>query len=99
MVASVGAAGVGEHKRYGYAPDDGGDAGQSPDSAPGRERPGVKHAEVLGSLVVLSHGIGYPGAGVHAAQRGPDESQEHSERFSQHEVLAMTRRRAARRRR
>ncbi len=54
-----------------------------------RERLGVEHAEVLGSLVVLAHGVGDAGAGVHAAQRGADEREEHREGFSQHEVLAM----------
>ncbi len=54
-----------------------------------RERLGVQHAEVLGSLVVLAHGIGDASAGVHAAQRGADQREEDGEGFGQHEVLAV----------
>ena len=54
-----------------------------------RERLGVQHAEVLGNLVVLAHGVGDAGAGVHAGQRGADEREEDGEGFGQHEVLAV----------
>ena len=53
------------------------------------ERFGVQHAEVLGNLVVLAHGVGDAGAGVHAGQRGADERQEDGDGFGQHEVLAV----------
>ncbi len=55
----------------------------------GDKRPGMQHAEVLGSFIVLAHCVGHAGAGVHAAERGADQREEHRDRFSQHEVLAM----------
>ena len=48
-----------------------------------------KDAEMLGCLVVLAHRIGHASAGVHAAERGADQRQEHGDRLGQHEVLAM----------
>ena len=89
MVASVGARGIAEDQRDGDDADDRGDPGQGPDGLAGRERLGVQHAEVLGSLIVLAHGIGDAGAGVHAAQRGADEGEEDGDGFGQHEVLAV----------
>ena len=49
----------------------------------------MEDAEVLRRLIVLAHGIGDAGAGVHATQRGSDESEEHGDGLSQHEVLSM----------
>ena len=49
----------------------------------------MQHAEVFRSLVVLAHGVGDPGAGVHAAQRGADQRQEDGEGFGQHEVVSV----------
>ena len=54
-----------------------------------RERLGVQHAEVLGNFLVLAHGVGDAGAGVHAGQRGADEGEEDRDGFGQHEVPAM----------
>ena len=71
--------------------DDGRDEGQRAQGAVRAERLGVQHAEVLGSLVVLAHGVGHAGAGVHAGQGGADQRQEDGDRLSQHEVLAMPR--------
>ena len=84
-----GRAGIAEDQRDGDDADDGGDDGQRPDGFAGAERLGVEDAEVLGSFIVLAHGVGDAGAGVHAAQRGADEGQEDGEGFGQHEVLAI----------
>ena len=81
-----GRAGIAEDQRNGDDADDGGDGGQCPDGFAGAERFGVEDAEVLGSLVVLAHGVGDAGAGVHAAERGADERQEDGEGFGEHEV-------------
>ena len=64
-------------------------AGQRPDGFAGAERLGVQDAEVLGSFVVLAHGVGNAGAGVHAAERGADQRQEDGDGFGEHEVLAV----------
>jgi len=84
-----GRAGIAKDQRDGDDADDGGDDGQRPDSFAGAERLGVENAEVLGSLIVLAHGVGDAGTGVHAAQCGADERQEDGEGFSQHEVVAV----------
>ena len=88
MVASVGALASAKTSETANA-EHGGDQSQRPDGAPGRQRLGVQHAEVLGSLIVLAHRVGHASAGVHAAQRGADQRQEHRDRLSQHEVLAV----------
>ena len=84
-----GSAGIAEDQRDSDDADDRGDDGQGPDGFARRERLGVQNAEVLRSLVVLAHRIGHAGAGVHAAQRGADQRQEHRDGFGQHEVLAV----------
>ena len=99
MVASVGAPASAKTNETATQPMTAEMHGQRPDGAVRRERLGVQHAEVLGRFVVLAHRVGDAGAGVHAAQRGADEGQEHGERFGQHEVLAVTLARAAHRRR
>ena len=84
-----GRGGIAEDQRDGDDADDGGDDGQGPDGLARRERLGVQDAEVLGSLVVLAHGVGDACAGVHAAQRGADQREEDGEGLGQHEVLAV----------
>ena len=49
----------------------------------------MQNTEVLRSLVVLAHGVGDASAGVHAAQRGADQREEHGDGLGQHEVLAV----------
>ena len=55
----------------------------------GESEVSVKDAEVLRRLVVFTHCIGNASAGIHAAERGPDESEENGDSFGHHEVFAM----------
>ena len=99
MVASVGADASPKSSETEMHADDGGDERQRAQGAVRAERLGVKHAEVLGSLIVLAHRVGHASAGVHAGQGGADQRQEDGDRLSQHEVLAMPLAQAEHRRR
>ena len=89
MVASVGAPASPKTSETAMTPMTAEIAGQRPDGLARRQRLGMKNAEVLGSLIVLAHGIGHAGAGIHAAQRGADQREEDGDGFCQHEVLAV----------
>src|ERR1035441_766930 len=80
-----GRACIAEDKNNGNDADDRRDDGQRPNSLAGAERPGVQDAEMLRSLVVLAHGVGYASAGVHTAKRGADKGQKYSDGLCQHE--------------
>ena len=95
----AGCTGIAKGERNGNDTDDGRDDSQGPDGFARRQRSSVQDAEVLRSLIILTHGVGNTGAGVHAAQRGADEREEDREGLSKHEVFAVALAQQVRRRR
>jgi len=85
----TGSAAIAEVERDANHTDDGRYDRQGPNGAARRQGSGMKQAEVLGRLIVFSHGISDAGARIHATEGGANERQEDGEGLSEHEPLAI----------